>query len=210
MADLVQCKACGKEIAKGVKKCPSCGKDQRNWFFRHKFLSFIGVFFILGIIGILGSGDDSETVTTSDSIEAKQEEVIYKVGDIVHSDQLDITVDAVEEQTKVGGEYLSKNVSDGGVFVAIQYTMKNVSDEPVGMFDYPAIYLVDEKGTEYDADIDASSYYATQKDIDNSKILSDLNPDISVKDTEVYEVSAEQFSKGEWFIKIGDVKIKIK
>ncbi|MDJ1630451.1 hypothetical protein QNN00_04875 [Bacillus velezensis] len=29
--NLVSCKACGKEIAKGVKKCPNCGKDQRNF-----------------------------------------------------------------------------------------------------------------------------------------------------------------------------------
>lgn len=28
---LVPCKACGQEIAKGVKKCPNCGKDQRNF-----------------------------------------------------------------------------------------------------------------------------------------------------------------------------------
>ena len=54
MSQLVACKACGKEIAKGVKKCPNCGKDQRNWFMRHKILSFIGILVILGIIGSIG------------------------------------------------------------------------------------------------------------------------------------------------------------
>ena len=44
---LVACKACEKEIAKGVKKCPNCGKDQRNWFMRHKILSFIGAIIII-------------------------------------------------------------------------------------------------------------------------------------------------------------------
>lgn len=24
---MVKCKACSKDIAKGVKKCPNCGKD---------------------------------------------------------------------------------------------------------------------------------------------------------------------------------------
>ena len=209
MSTLIKCKACSKEIAKGVKKCPNCGKDQRNWFMRHKILSFIGIIVIIGIIGSMGSGDDSETASTSTSSnkETKQEETVYAVGDLINSKQLDITVTTVEELTKIGNQYLNKSVSDGGIVVAIQYTMKNVSDEPVGMFDYPTLNLVDEKGTEY---IDASSYYAPQTNIDNSKILSDLNPDISVTDTEVYEVSAEKFNQGQWFIKIGNEKVKIK
>ena len=88
--------------------------------------------------------------------------------------------------------------------------MKNVSDEPVGMFDYPTIKLVDEKGTEYTSDIDASSSYAIETDIDNSKVLSDLNPGISITDTEVYEISQESFASGQWFIEIDGQKIQIK
>ncbi|AXV63765.1 DUF4352 domain-containing protein, partial [Bacillus subtilis] len=38
---LTHCKACGQEIAKGVKKCPNCGKDQRNFFMRHKIITII-------------------------------------------------------------------------------------------------------------------------------------------------------------------------
>ena len=29
---LKNCKACGKEVAKGIKRCPNCGKDQRETF----------------------------------------------------------------------------------------------------------------------------------------------------------------------------------
>lgn len=35
------CKECGKEISSGAKKCPSCGKDQRNWFTQHKIITAI-------------------------------------------------------------------------------------------------------------------------------------------------------------------------
>ncbi len=55
MAELVNCKDCGKEIAKGAK-CPHCGKDQRNFFAKHKILTvFLWVFFlpIMGIITIV-------------------------------------------------------------------------------------------------------------------------------------------------------------
>lgn len=55
---LMNCKVCGKEVAKGVKKCPNCGKDQRNFFMKHKVLSFVIAVFILGGIGG-AMGDDS-------------------------------------------------------------------------------------------------------------------------------------------------------
>jgi len=48
---LVNCKACGKEIAKGVNKCVHCGKDQRNFLSRHKILTGILAIFILSVVG---------------------------------------------------------------------------------------------------------------------------------------------------------------
>ncbi len=221
MSKLVECKACGKEIAKGVKKCPNCGKDQRNWFMRHKILSFIGVIIILGIIGSLGSGgSDTETASTNTSSKEATEtttepneepaEKVYTVGEVVPADKLELTVTKFEEKSEVGNEYINKQASQGGTFVAIQYTMKNISDQPVGMFDYPSVKLVDEKGTEYDADIDASSNYAMETNIDNSKIMSDLNPGITVTGTDVYEISLDSFASGKWYIQFGDQKVQIK
>ena len=210
MSQLVACKACGKEIAKGVKKCPSCGKDQRNWFMRHKILSFIGIIVALVIIGgALGGGDEEIATSTGNTAEVPVEKV-YAVGEVVPTDQLEVTVSKIEERSSVGSQYVTKQASEGGIFVAIQYAMKNVSDEPVGMFDYPTIKLVDEKGTEYTSDIDASISYAVETDIDNSKVLSDLNPGISITDTEVYEISQESFASGQWFIEIDGQKIQIK
>jgi len=210
MSQLVACKACGKEIAKGVKKCPSCGKDQRNWFMRHKILSFIGIIVALVIIGgALGGGDEEIATNAGNKTEVPVEKV-YAVGEVVPTDQLEVTVSKIEEKSSVGSEYINKQASEGGIFVAIQYAMKNVSDEPVGMFDYPTIKLVDEKGTEYTSDIDASSSYAIETDIDNSKVLSDLNPGISITDTEVYEISQESFASGQWFIEIDGQKVQIK
>jgi hypothetical protein len=48
--NLTNCKVCGKEIAKGVKKCPHCGADQRNWFMKHKILSGIIVIVVIAAI----------------------------------------------------------------------------------------------------------------------------------------------------------------
>lgn len=215
MAGLVGCKACSKEIAKGVKKCPNCGKDQRNWFMKHKIMTFIGAIILISIISNLaGGGGEKVAVSGDGETKAKQtekKETVYKVGDVVSAKQLDLTVSNFEEMDQIGDpSFLGKEASDGAVLVAIQYTMKNVSEEPVGMFSYPTFKLVDEKGTEYSSDLDATVSYSVETGIDDSKTLSDLNPDISVTDVEVYEVSKTKFAEGKWFIQIGKSKVQIK
>jgi Domain of unknown function (DUF4352) len=220
MSKLVACKACGKDIAKGVKKCPSCGKDQRSWFGRHKILTFIGGIVIVGsIMGALGGGDTETASTTtsassssssSSSTPAKKEETTYKVGDVIKTDELEVSVTKFEEKDQVGNQYINKKAPEGGVFVAVQYTMKNITDEPIGVFNIPSVNLVDAKGTKYEEDIDASGNYAVETDIDTAKLLSDLNPDIQTTGTGVYEISKAKLGEGEWFIQIGDAKVKIK
>jgi hypothetical protein len=221
MAKLVNCKACEKEIAKGAKKCPNCGKDQRNWFMRHKILTTIGAIILISIISSMGGGEEStETATTTTTTEETKseetkteapKETIYKINDVLKvDDKAEVTVTKVEELASVGDEYLNKKASDGGTFVAVQYTIKNVSKEPIGAFSLPTIALMDEAKTEYDSDLDATSNYAIQTDIDNSKILSDLNPNIKVTDVQVFEISKESYATGKWFITIGDQKIQIK
>jgi len=57
---LANCKSCGKEIGKGVKKCVHCGTDQRNFFSRHKIITGILALVIIGGIGsAMGSGGES-------------------------------------------------------------------------------------------------------------------------------------------------------
>ncbi|WP_432355861.1 DUF4352 domain-containing protein [Sporosarcina sp. A2] len=216
---LVKCKACEKEIAKGVKKCPNCGKDQRNWFMRHKIMSVLGALIVLIIITNLASGDSDEVdaskesttnSTASEKAPAKEEKVIA-VGDTFNSKQLEFTITKFEELDQIGDPNLfGKKASEGSTLVAIQYTMKNVSDKPVGMFSYPAVNLVDKKGTKYNSDIDSSVAYSVETGIDDSKSVSDLNPDISVTSVEVYEVSKAKFAEDEWFIQIGKAKVKLK
>lgn len=222
MSALVKCKVCSKEIAKGVKKCPNCGKDQRNWFMQHKILTFLGAIIMLVILGNVVGGDkvdkkevnssSDKSLTSSDNKNKDEStEESYQIGDTVNTKNMEITVSKFEELEQIGDpDFLGKIAPEGATLVAIQYTMKNVSDDPIGVFSYPSINLVDEKGTKYKDDIEASSAYATETKVDNSKVLSDLNPGITVTGVDVYEVSKEKFSEGEWYIKIGDSKVKIK
>lgn len=65
MNKMINCKACGKEIAKGVNKCVHCGKDQRNFFMKHKILTVVLAFIVLGAIGSAMNGDKEEAKETS-------------------------------------------------------------------------------------------------------------------------------------------------
>lgn len=70
---MTKCKACGADIAKSVKKCPHCGADQRNFFMRHKIVTFILAIIIIGCIGsaLSGGGDNKSTTTSSTSQDTK-------------------------------------------------------------------------------------------------------------------------------------------
>ena len=81
----------------------------------------------------------------------------------------------------MGGQYFNEKASEGATLVTVNWKYKNVSEKPVGSFSQPSIKLVDAKGTEYDWDLGKSSTYATELDL-GSKVLSDLNPGITVND----------------------------
>ncbi|MCB2299616.1 Ltp family lipoprotein [Clostridium tagluense] len=66
MSKMVNCKSCQNELAKGVNKCPKCGKDQRNFFGKHKILTGLGVVILLIIIGNM-DGNSATTTPIVDS-----------------------------------------------------------------------------------------------------------------------------------------------
>lgn len=211
MSKLIQCKVCDNEIAKGVKKCPHCGKDQRNWFMRHKIMTFFGGLILIIMFSVMASSGDEEASTVGEAEESKEKEEVYQIGDEVEVDGLKYTIVQVEDMDEMGDvEFLGKEASEGGTLVGVQYKVENISDEPIGAFSYPSFKLLDESGTEYNSDVDASSSYAVETNIDNSKILSDLNPGITVDGTDAFEVSKEKYGEGEWFIQIGKTIIQIK
>ena len=77
------CKECGTEVSsKGT--CPKCGKDQRNFFIKHKVLTFILCLIILGVaVGATGgknNSTDKNSVQTSVATENKQEKFTLQEG----------------------------------------------------------------------------------------------------------------------------------
>jgi len=136
----------------------------------------------------------------SNLIETKKaEQIVYKVNDTINANNLEFIVTSAQEEKQVGSQYFESKPSEGGTYVTVQWKYENVSDEPISSFSQPRINLIDSNNIKYDADMGASANYATELKLDR-KILSDLNPDISVRDAQVFEVSKEGYSKGGWSV----------
>ncbi len=193
---LKNCKECGKEVSSQAKKCPHCGAYTKNWFLRHKFLSFIGAF-ILFIIFIAALSGNDDTPATVSAPQQEQQEVIAEVGDMITTNKFEIIVTSVEERKKVGSGMFENNPAEGGIFIAVKWQYKNISDTPIGSFSTPYIRLLDKNNTRHSSDIGASGSFATELNLDR-KILSELNPGITVKDASIFEVSKELFDSGGW------------
>ena len=205
-----KCKYCQKEIDSKAKICPNCRKKQGNFFENHVVLTIILAFIALSTINSLLTNNTEETPSKGASSGTRKvtEEKTYNIGDIITNKKYEITIISVTTKKEVGGEYLKSNPADGGIYICVDYTLKNISEEPMSSFSFSSINLIDSKKTKYSADISASSYYATETD-PNKKILSDLNPGITVKDSDVFEVSEDSYNNDSWNLLI-DNKINVK
>ncbi|QST02459.1 DUF4352 domain-containing protein (plasmid) [Pontibacillus sp. ALD_SL1] len=174
-------------------------------------ISFALVSFFTSVDEELEKIEDIDTTDLIADAEGDVQASLYEVNESVPADGAEVTVAGFETKDKVGNDLLNKEVSEGGVFAVIQYKVKNTSDEPMTSWSYPDIQLMDEKGVAYDADIEASGYYAGENEEYNEKMLSDLNPGITTNGAYVFEVSKELFDQGEWFVLIdGEHKVNIK
>lgn len=196
-----KCKECGAEVSSKAKSCPQCGADQRNFFEKHKIISGILVLFVLGIIGSLMSGEGSKDVNVSSSGKVEDKILTAKIGEIINTGDCEIIILSAEEKMSVGSEFIEEKPAEGGKYIAVVWQYKNISDKPIGSFSVPTLNLIDNNNVKYDSDIGASSAFATEKDVD-TKFVSDINPGITIKDADVFEVSSEQYAKGGWKLKI--------
>ncbi|MFH1767376.1 MAG: DUF4352 domain-containing protein [Patescibacteria group bacterium] len=177
---------------------------KKGWFRRHKILTGIGIFFILIVIVGLLSGDETSPApqkaqngsseATSNADEAQPEQS-FTVGDTIKTEEFEITITDVAGRNSVGSDFFESTPAEGGVYIAVQWKYKNISDEQIGSFSTPRLTLVSPTDVEFDADIGASGNLATELDLDR-KVFSSLSPGITVKDAEVFEISKEMYGDG--------------
>ncbi|MBQ6436727.1 DUF4352 domain-containing protein [bacterium] len=201
-----------------MAKATQNNSGEKNWFAKHPILTAIIAIIVIACVGSAASnGSEKESTpsssttknaTTAESNNAnatnknKTEETIYNINEPINlKNEIELTVTAINEKNQVGTQYFNSTPAEGGTYVAATWKFKNISDKPIGSFSLPTVKLLSPSGTEYDKDLSASSNYATEIKTD-SKVLSDLNPGISVNDSGVFEVSKELLSEPGWKIEI--------
>lgn len=128
---------------------------------------------------------------------------VYSIGEAIATEKYELKITKVETRQKVGVQYADETASEGATIVGVQYSIKNIGTKPMNSFEQPSLKLFDDKGTEYSSDISKSSAYSMEVD-PNQKIMSDLNPGITVKAATAFEVSKELFKKDTWTLKSSD------
>ncbi|MGL5153055.1 MAG: DUF4352 domain-containing protein [Clostridium sp.] len=139
MQKLINCKACGNEVAKG-SKCPSCGKDSRNFFMKHKVLT--GILVILLIGGVGSASSEGGSVEGDSSQVSSNENKSYNVSDVVELKGLNFVVNKV--YTVEGDEFTKPK--DGNEYIAIDCTVENTSNEEKAISSIMMFKVVDSDG----------------------------------------------------------------
>ena len=132
-----------------------------------------------------------------------------KIGDVISTPKLDVKILSARKVSRVGNEMFNSEPSEGATYVAVTWQYKNTSSQPIDMFSKPSLKLKDANNVNYSADVGASGSYATEVNIDE-KVVSDLNPGITVKTADVFEVSKESIQKPGWTLVIdADKEIEV-
>jgi hypothetical protein len=148
MSKLVKCKACGNDVAKG-SKCPSCGKDQRNFFSKHKFLTGIAVVVIL--VAVSGASKPKPTLVpvtagAKPAVAQTSGNTTYRVGD---------TVKLADYQVKVNKVYVIQGTdgmlpAKGNEFLGVDCTIDNTSSAEQTISSMIMFKVVDKDGRSQD------------------------------------------------------------
>lgn len=118
----------------------------------------------------------------------------YNIGDTITTSKFEITVISVEERSTIGTQYFSESAGEGNTYLCFRVKIKNISNEPIGMFSQPSFSLTDSKNITYHTDLSASAYYGVEVD-DTSKAISDLNPGVTIYDSGVFQLGKEYYSR---------------
>ena len=124
----------------------------------------------------------------------------FQVGETFATQRFHVTITSATVKHSVG-DLLTSQAPAGAEYVAVAWRYTNRSSAPISAFAVPSLHLLDAQGHRYDADLEASSFYAAQIHA-SAKALSDVNPGIPLTDGAVFEVSATQFNPATWTMQI--------
>jgi len=161
-------------------------------------IGFIGCIVLVG--GAASSIDEDNVSVGGKKVEGTRN---ISVGETITLDDVEITITKLEVKQVIGDpNFLGTRAASGGIYVCVLWKCKNISNKSLGSFSMPRLHLY-ANGNEYDADIGASGSFAAEENIDR-KIFSDLNPGITVTDSDVFEIAVSILSSGNAYLEFDD------
>lgn len=133
---------------------------------------------------------------------AKPKPTAYVIGQPLNVGGFRVIIRDVVERNAVGHSIVEEQASTGGVLVVVEYTVENTSDRPAASYQLPQPSLIGPNGVVYERDLGKTAAYASEGKFD-SKVVSDLNPGIEVKNALVFEVSKANFDRATWMVGVG-------
>lgn len=162
-----------------------------KWFKKHKILSVIGGFILLGIIVSAAGGGNKSNSNTSNSSSSNSssssEAETAKIGQPANDGKFEFTIKSVEcGKTSVGSnQYLTKTAQ--GQYCLLSVTVKNIGDQAQSLVSSNQ-YLLNASGQKYSADDMATIYNAPN----GTSWYNDINPGNSVEGAIVFDLPKDQ------------------
>ena len=152
------CKNCGAELSSDAKVCVKCGKDQRNFFAKHKVLSFLILVVIIGVVATSTGGENTTTSTDGSStntnfIQTPKQEKFTLMSDTKTTDVLGTTYIEGEIKNNTDKTYsyvqVTFNLYDANG-AQLGTALDNINNlEANGTWKYKAIGLVSDEVVSY-------------------------------------------------------------
>ncbi|WP_300380207.1 DUF3862 domain-containing protein [Clostridium sp.] len=160
MNKIVSCKSCGKEVAKGSKSCPSCGKDNRNFFSKHKIITGILALAIMSALGnAIGGGDNNnpgeDSQVSNNTVETQKQDSKINYDNFMkiemgidYEDVIALIDEGVEQSSsEIGGIKTTMYEWNGKGFSNMNVTIQNdivTSKAQMGLKDMDAKVTLDQ------------------------------------------------------------------
>ena len=188
---LVNCKSCGKEIAKGVKKCVNCGADQRNFFSRHKILTgILALAIIIGIGSAMGSGGSSTATAPSTSTPAiastPTKPVVAELSKEGVSNDVKIVVTSFTSKDSVGDNQYNTAKAQG-IFKLVGMNIVNNQKDAITISS-GSFKLIDDQDREFSSSSEGSIALGLSSNKTETFLLKQLNPGMSIDGVIVFDV----------------------
>lgn len=189
MANLINCKTCGKEVSSDAKACPHCGQKLKMGLFKKLLIGVSGLFLLLILIGIF-SGNDQPTSSTTKP--AKEEPVytanvegVGKIKGIVRSNVGIAVVDV--KKAKILGDNPYAQAHAQGQFIIVKVVVTNNQKDAVTL-DSNSFKIIDDKNREFSHSVEADTALAVSNGSRETLFLKKINPGITTTGYIVFDV----------------------